>query len=262
MAFQSKISFVELNKAGTLVVARNTTGTFSASNPGGYGGPNLLIPNIERIIVGLKMWSALDEIIITLPQTPTNMTISQANYISGIPFTLSAMNLLGKTAPLQFDDDLYELRSYTIDKTIFYGDGMAGYNHIMTANANNLYKYDAIITEEDEIYFISKEQQANSNNQVLFLERRVCEEITTFKGVYFASAEFINLTKTSMCLASASFKAETECGCSDSLKSLNENIDFVQRMILGAKMAFERQDYARSSEFILRAQYSCKCNCL
>lgn len=260
MAFQSKISFVELNKAGTLVTVKNTTGLYSAANPTGFGGPNLGIASVEKIIVGLKAWNDCDISSIELTTEDKGDGTIQT-FIEGQNVVLSSMNLVDSVVPFQFDDDVYELTSYTVEAGNYNGEGNIGFNYIIIENANTLYKYDAIIIGDDDIYLISKEQQANSNNRILYLERQLCEEGNTFRGVYFAVTEFLNTTKTNMCLAASSYKVEEGCGCDDTSK-LKSDIGFVQRMMLGAQMAFDRLDYSRSSEFIQKAYFSCKCNCI
>lgn len=270
MSLIPKIEIVEVDSASSNIVVRDITGEYSIDNTGGYGGSNILVSNISDIIFTISSYDSNKVDSLRFVRTsdvnhPEYLTLPTINDITnGTPVNINSVNL-NITKPNQglkaFPDGVYDINMYVANNSLFNIVGNKGDSFVTSSTGGmdavfNL--YDGILIDNN-IYTINRNIPSNAN--ILYLEKPLKENATTFKGVYQGNVKMYSDNLGKKCIVNAVGNLSLEdCGCKK-----EEDLLFKYMMFtIAAQLEFDCGNYEKANDLLVGVYRGCgclKCNC-
>lgn len=258
MAIEQKLIVNKSKTSNHQIILRDETGTYSPSNPGGYGGNNgTPVSEILKYVFVVK--DLKNNLIYTQVQSDDlantdeyhNPSIPRIANKEDVYIDASNFNLE------KFQDGIYKIDMYTVIDEDYEGDGFQGTDVIVnTEHARALYNYYDGIFVDGEVY--SFESRGAS---VLVLDKVIAEEFHVFKPILKASVEFILIGDLEDCINNKIAQMASNCDCGE--YDTNVLVE-LQLLLWGLKYTSEKEDILQASEYIRLATKLCKsskCNC-
>lgn len=233
MALKVKTEYVGIDKNGSNITVRDSTGIYSPNNLTGYGLPNIDVDDIIKFIFTLSSFST--EELYRLDITDVE------DIVSGKEVLMNAEILAGELNTLQFEDGVYDLNEYVIvNDDLEVAQANEGDTFIILSNSvtqEYLYKFDTVLDDTGKIFTIDKSKPFSST--MIYLTEELKSDVESFNLGYRANAKFLITRGFDYAMANQVCKP-----CSK-----NTSVDILYHKVM-AEMSMERGDYAAANKLI------------
>lgn len=235
MALTTNLSFVSIDRTATNLVLKDTTGAYSSTNPGGYGGINAL--DFQKILLEINHFGSKESKVHTF--------LNIDDIISGSPFTVNS-EVLEVTAPgfalEAFSDGVLELTYSVVLRDSIPAAALQGTKYLTGVGLNVLKGYDKVMIGE-LLYTINK-SLVNSDT-ICHLKEAVSVTAAAVFPVKTTNTKILIQTKSDQDLVSSIGDLAINTSPA-SVMQLTKQLMWK----FAAQVAFDAKDYKKADDLI------------
>lgn len=262
MALQAKISFISLDRSARILTIKDSTGSYSEDNPGGYGGSNP--SNITKVVFRVgHINSSVFKDITQDAQDTNNLLPPLSSILAGETVSINS-RVLGITTEGDgldsFEDGVLQVDYFVHIGSSYPVTAEEGKNFILGGGLDALSSYDQIEIGA-HVYNINKTISTNGGT-VLHLLEFIKEAGTTASPVSRGNLKVLNTENTKNTISKSAGNL-SGIFCEDEKHQQEREIIIDMKIWLDAAIvAFEAKDYKGASSILCSVRdYGLKFGC-
>lgn len=205
MSLKKKLSLIEFDATGTIIKIKESTGLYdSTENPDGYGGPNISISDILKIIFTASRFNS--EVVHSVvfarsfdPDYPLYITDPSIDQVAnGASIQLNSIMLGMNEASeglVPFRDSVWDINQYSVTEEVTGVVGNEGQPFITGNGFSEIIDNCDAILVDDMLYDIDK-SKPSSGGTVIYLTEELQSSTVSFEPAYRANLKVLMDSQT------------------------------------------------------------------